>query len=136
MISAQKKAYDSSPSRKWIDLSFLNLNIRTPKPGMKFGLYKARFSLLICGTGDRRWIGYAFVDRDFDCEEMKEEDFCYDGVLEDPITSHGGEVIDANMPIQDPRAYYLMIFENEAANVLQEWTPIVRALERDIDQVG
>ncbi|OCK76085.1 hypothetical protein K432DRAFT_307150 [Lepidopterella palustris CBS 459.81] len=128
----QEVAAGKRPPRQWTDLSFLN--IQTPKfqDKRKYGTCKARFSLIICGSDHRRWVGYAFVDRDFDSEELEEDDFSYEGIQEDPIASNGE--LDANLPIWDPREYFLMIFDIQMAKVLKEWENLVRAVERCINE--
>jgi hypothetical protein len=64
---------------------------------------------------------------------MSEEDFCYEGHLEDPTTSHDGDSIDANRAIHDPRAYYLRVMEMQSAKVLSEWEIIARIVERSVE---
>jgi hypothetical protein len=124
-----------------IDLSFLKIHNTKANDNVKYGLYNARSSLAIHGSDDRRWVAFAFVDRDFDCEDLEEENCCYRGAQDDPIALDGEQdpnypVVDANMPIWDPREYFLRIFEIRMAKVLREWENVVRvvgvAIERNV----
>jgi len=77
----------------------------------------------------RRWVAYAFVDTDIDGEDLGDEVFSY---VKDPIASDGE--LDANLPIENPREYFLMIFEIRIAQVLKAWEYLVRTVERSIKQ--
>jgi hypothetical protein len=101
----------------------------------KYVLTEACFSLVICGTDHQHWVGYAFVDRHFDeDEDLDESLFPYKGCHEDPIVSDCGEdILDANLPIWDPRRYFLVILKFRIANVLKEWTGTALILGTSID---
>jgi hypothetical protein len=126
-FTSQGEAHKRSPRRDWTELSFLD-------PGSKdetHAMYQARYSLVLCGSGDQRWIGYAFVDRDFGPEEdMEEGDFSYTGFFEDPIASNENGTIDANRPIKDPREYFLRVLENQSKKVLNEWKSLVALIKK------
>jgi hypothetical protein len=130
-FAAQQEAADRSPHRDWTELAFLNSP--GPKADVYYAVYKARDSLVLCGSGDRHWIGYAFVDRDFDDEDMDEDDFSYEGFSEDPITSYGNDTLDANCPIKDPRDYFLRVLEIQSKKVLREWENLIWFVERAIN---
>lgn len=113
--------------REWINLSILEDN--TPDTKAPYGVYNSQFSLLICGSSNKHWIGYSFVDCDLDEEDMEEGDFTYHGMQDDPIAACAGGVIDANIPIQDPRAYFVVIFEVHIAKALKEAQNLVKMIE-------
>lgn len=93
-------------------------------------------SLVICGSSEWHYTGYAFVDRNFGGpdDDLDESSFLYDQVNEDPIPSDccGAEVIDANFPMWDCRAYYLSIVDHRSARVVKEWRVLVRLISRKI----
>jgi hypothetical protein len=88
-------------------------------------MHEAQISIIICGSDFRRWIAYSFVDTKFDDKELEETDEDLPNE-EDPIA--GGK-IDANDPIDDPREYFLTVFEIRAAQVAREWDRLVRTIE-------
>jgi hypothetical protein len=118
-------------AQQWMDLSFLKI------PGEKrVALFKSRYSLLVCGTDDTHWVGYCFVDRDLKENHFDEDDFCQQelGKHEDPIScDSGGHSIDANIPIADPRAYFLVITEIRIAGLCKGWECLIRLLECSIE---
>jgi hypothetical protein len=114
--------------------------LRTSNPDPKdetiFGIFKSRFSLVLCGSDDQHWVGWAFSDRDLEANNLEEDEFQYHTAMthEDPIASDNGErVLDANTPIRDARAYFLIIFDIRIAAVLLEWEILVRAVERGVE---
>ncbi|QDS70485.1 hypothetical protein FKW77_010069 [Venturia effusa] len=125
---------ESTKIRQWTDLSFLNPDLNKEST---CGIFKSRFSLVLCGSDDQHWTGWAFSDRDLVENELVEHEFQCDTMLphEDPIASDnvGGRVVDANTPIRDARAYFLVIFEIRIAAVSSEWEVLVRAVERGVE---
>lgn len=100
-------------------------------------MYEAQSSLVICGSDETQWTAYAFSDHYFDTEDLLDEVFSYQGVQEDPIawnTELDGIMVDANSPIWNPREYFLRILEIRIAHVRQEWTYLIRQVERYINQ--
>lgn len=91
---------------------------------------------MLCGSDNRHYVGYAFIDRDFDKDdESLDIDFPYAGVHEDPIASDcGRNTLNANLPIWDPRAYFMCIFKNRITTVLKEWESIVQTIGDSIDR--
>jgi hypothetical protein len=111
------------PPRQWTDLSFLDVQPPKSQAHRSYGIYEAQTSFHICGTGDRRWIAYAFVDTFFK-ENGSKEDFRYDPIaLSRP---------DARFPVFDPREYFLRIFDIRIAQVSYEWESLVRMVERAV----
>ena len=127
-----RKPVNSNPTRKWTDLSFLEIQSPESQDKKVYGIHEAQISFVICGSDDGRWVGYAFVDTNFDSEGLGDQVFPYEGVHEDLIASDGE--LDANLPIWNPREYFLMICEIRIAQVLKEWEFLVRTVERSIKQ--
>jgi hypothetical protein len=122
---------------QWINLSFLQTETPKTKGQEIHGIYRAHISLAIYGVSQRRWVAYAFDNNDFDDREFgdgdsEDEGYPYKGFQEDPIASDGK--FDANVPIWDPRVYFLFIFQNRMGQVLQEWEYLVRWIERNIER--
>lgn len=59
--------WNRKPPRKLIDISFLNIPKR--QVDAKFIVHEAQISLVICGSDETRWVGYAFVDTDFNAHD-------------------------------------------------------------------
>jgi len=100
-----------------------------------YGIYPTNISLTISGINDQQWVAYAFNnnafdDNDFDDEDLDDELCSSDGFHEDPIASNGA--VDANLPVWNPRIYFLIIFEIRMHRALNEWTFLVRWIERHI----
>lgn len=56
----------------------------------------------------------------------------YEGFHEDPIASDPW--IEANIPIWDPREYFLAIFEARIARVEKEWERLVLMVAKSIKE--
>lgn len=114
--------------RRSRDVSFLDwTNNDTPS-----FLYEAQISGLVAGTDETRWNGCLFVDNYFDDEEGKETVLCYHedslgegGMLMDPLT-FGTCAID--MPVWNPRSYWLMLLRVRLNQVFGEWQTVVTKL--------
>jgi hypothetical protein len=119
------------PQRKWTDLSFLKLSTPECQHDGKEGIHEAQISFVVCGPYDGQWVAYAFVDTKFDGDDVEDDEFSYEGFQEDPISN--GE-LDANVPIRNPRLYFLSVCKVRTAQVLREWQQIVRTVERSIRQ--
>jgi len=126
-----KLGTQTSPPRQWKDLSFLELQPFGSQNQRNYGIHQAQISVSICGSDDQRWVAYSFVDTHFDDNNLDDEIFSYEGIQDDPIAC--GK-IDANLPIGDPREYFLMIFEIQSNQVRKEWEYLVRMVERGIMQ--
>ena len=126
---SQRTARKTTPPRQWIDLEFLQIEPQDSQNPRHYGIHEAQISFALCGPDDGRWVGYAFVDTEFDGEDLTEDNFSYEGIHEDPIAL---DKMDANLPIWDPREYFLMIVEIRMAQVMKEWEYLVRTVERSI----
>ena len=114
---------------------------------------EAHFSFVICGSSNNFWTAYAFVDscidsgekedeRDFkknDADDDNDDDDDDDSIVsdelgtlrEDPILANG-EYAGIDRPIEDPREYFLHVFESRMSQLLREWQTVVTTLERSI----
>jgi hypothetical protein len=91
-------------------------------------IYQAHISVIIVGTGEKRWTAFSFADTYFDPdEEPGEDEFSYQLNMADPIISGGYH--DANKPDWNPRAYFLMSVRNRLEQVSREWHVLVRQVE-------
>jgi len=135
------------------DLSILSEDSPAFQEQPKPYLHSAHFSFRLIGTNRRNWTAYAFArgERDdlvpdpeepdedgelVDDDECDEDD---DGTfapqIEDLIASATEldmPVIRADVPIFDPRVYFLVIFQHWAVRIAKEWTDVVDLLQRDI----
>jgi hypothetical protein len=133
-----------NPLRQSRDLSFLKIQDLESEDARDYELYETQFSLTVCGFDDFRWVSYGFADSDYEEEDTGDEDIDEEvedgdqsggkgpGFIEDPIASCGK--IDACHPIQNPREYFLTVFEIRSTEILNEWEHVVRTLERSINQ--
>jgi hypothetical protein len=100
-------------------------------------MHEAQSSLVIYGSDETRYTACAFSDHYFDVEDLLDEVFSYDGIQEDPIawnTEIDGMLPDANKPIWNPREYFMRMLEIRISHVGQEWTYLIRHVERCINQ--
>jgi len=132
------RSSSSSQPEQLIDVSFINANSNNPQNNSKYGIYDARFSLLICGPDHVRWTGFAFVNNGLstDGEGAREGDSEFE---EDPIASQyeGGRcfgIVGANSPIYDPREYYILVMGIRLAAILEHWRKLGRWLELSIGE--
>lgn len=117
-----KQESDPKAPKKWIDLSFLETD--ESHGGTTYGLYQAQFSVVIYGMNETRWTAYAFENNHFDERfenDLEEEEYSSLDFQEDPIA---GE-LDANMPITNPRVYFLRIFRARISQILQFWGDVI-----------
>lgn len=110
-----------------MDLSFLQTEALKSQ-GQKYGIHHSHISLVMYGLSDRRWVAYAFDQNTFDDKDLEDEIYPSENFHEDPITK-----VDADLPIWDPREYFLLTFKTRMCQVLKEWRNLVRWIERSID---
>ena len=114
--------------RAWTDLTFLIRDFPGFRQEGYLCLYEAHVAVAICGTSERRWIGYCFEDTAFDPGSgLDEDDFCYESINADPIASNG--VTDANCPFWNPREYFLTILRIRVGQTQEEWVETVQTIE-------
>lgn len=130
-IDEYNEATNKQRPKHFLDLSFLN-----PEENTKYCIFKARFSLIICGSDFQRWNGYGFASSDYDgLVEMDPPDDDYE---EDPIAGacEAGEnlpAVDANLSFNHPLEYYLVVFQNRIAGLLKEWRNVVSFIEEKFE---
>jgi len=140
LIDEDNEATSKQQPKPFLDLSFLD-----SQENRGYGIFKARFSLGICGSDNRRWTGYGFADSEYDGlveleppEEDGEEDSLAEYCEEDPIAGacevDGNlPVVTANFPIYHPLEYFLVIFKNRIARLRNEWRNLVGFVEEKIE---
>lgn len=131
---------DSESLAKWTDVAFLNIGRAGSDHEGSFGIHETQFSFVICGLDNTRWVAYAFDDSEVDDESgdgLEDNVSSLGGLQEDPTAYNDDEVLDADLPLWDPREYFLRIFKSRTAQVLKEWEDLVlrveRSIKRDID---
>lgn len=130
-----RQSVTQRPPWKWIDLSFLGLEMPGSGDRSRFGIYQGHFALAISGSNNRRWTAISFENDPFSErfeKDLEEELFSYDAIQEDLIVS--GHVVDANKPVQDVRGYFLWILSGRSTQQLRFWDHLVLYLERSVDR--
>lgn len=116
--------------RKWTDLSFLRESTKELPQGPKgiHGIFEAHISFVIVGSDYKRWVGYAFQDTEWedsssDCEEIESQsDLISDAELQ------------MNLPVWNPKEYFLMVLQTRMAQVAEEWMRLIRKVESSVKQ--
>ena len=125
---------DPRSLRKSYNLSLFDYEGRKP-PGF---LYEAEISCAITGSDDWTWCGYCFTDAYFDpLKDGKENASQYwgdsqlsEGMCADPFT-YGAT--DTDVPIQDPKEYYLVVMASRIRQVEREWRRVVEMWGENIN---
>lgn len=133
-VSLQRAPLEQQPqkadhSTKWTDLSFL----KSQKNNLHhYRIREAQISFVIVGSDNYRWDGYCFA---FDEEEDLLDEDSHPIRKDDPI-SWDGKICrcDANIPIWDPRKYFLAVFESRISQILAEFERLVRMIAKSINQ--
>lgn len=143
-VVLQEESKDRKPdSLPWLDNNFMNPPKSDQKECRIAGMYKARFTITMCGTAYSRYAVWAFADplpgvqSEETIEDHNVEDnFPYPDPLtgfplphEDPICSWSGDFVDANLPVMDGREYGLLILENHLRRLLKHWKDVQHAIE-------
>jgi hypothetical protein len=97
-------------------------------------MYEAHISFVICGLDEGRWTAYAFDDTEFDGDALYDRIFPCEGFHADPIASEYHDDIDAELPIWNPREYFLRVVASRIARAAEEWEALVRPVERSITE--
>jgi hypothetical protein len=92
---------------------------------------------MVAGSYEWRWVAYYFVDTYFDvAEEAKETVQSYyedslgpEGMRADPLTFG---VIIADNPIQNPKEYFLRVFQIRINRVKREWQQVVAKMQQSV----
>jgi hypothetical protein len=137
------------PATGLSNLSFLNLE--PSEEGIpSYCLKKSHVSIVICGSDNVQWVGYAFTnsadnkdddesdgsetdgteDEDEDEDEVKFQRDLFASVDSD-------SVIDANMPTYDAREYWLCVIHLRLDFIVKKWAHTVLKIEQRVrDHVG
>jgi len=88
------------------------------------------FSFVICGIREKRWGAYAFdTDSGYDLHDKID---C-GGQHLDPIGSClSVDDVDAELPIWNPREYFLNVVARRVTRAADAWEGLLRAIERRI----
>jgi hypothetical protein len=119
----------TKPPRRWIDLSFLNidgLESRAQDSTEVWGMQEAQVSCVINGTDDWRWVGYGFVDSEVDglLVDCSDEELGLDQIAME---------LEARFPVWQPRRYWVKIFELRIASIGKHWEYNLYKLQCAID---
>ncbi|ORY01190.1 hypothetical protein BCR34DRAFT_592345 [Clohesyomyces aquaticus] len=133
------------PMRKRIDLSFFNIPKQANDGHGTYGLQEAHVSLSIIGVDHHRWACYCFADTDIGSacpddqsheDEQEETDAAEEEEMkEDPVVSdgQGDEVPEADMPVWDPRDYFLRVVDVRMKQILREWENVVHVVDEGVE---
>lgn len=116
-----------------MDLSFLKGSACDVESQDTYGVYQAHFSLILSGHSDRRWVAYSFDNNNIEDDEDEEDKNSKDDkcpLREDMMALDAEGYTD--MPIFDPREYFLLTFRSQMDRILKEWTYLVRHIDRDV----
>jgi hypothetical protein len=97
-------------------------------------MFESRFSVVICGSSEKQWAVYAFDDTYSDGDDLEEKmSGAFQTFHADPIVSClGGDDVDADLPIWDPRRYFLLSVANRITGAANGWMTLMRTVERSI----
>lgn len=98
-------------------------------------MFESRFSVVTYGSSEKQWAVYAFDDTESDGDDLYEKMIGALPVLHvDPIVSclYGDEPVDANLPIWNPRRYFLLVVANRITRAADGWMNLMTTVERSI----
>lgn len=127
---------DKFPLRKSRLLSFLERSRPTFEEGGNLDcLHESQWSCIVTGFNNTVWSVYGFTDTyfyDTDDEFDRVSVNYYQRCLEDEDRMEYDPIIgsDANLPIQDPREYFVATLLSCMNHILEEWNNIITRLER------
>ena len=125
-LHAQRR--NIKPHRDWINLSFLAHLLPKPTKHGDLGLYPAQISFTLCGTSVRQYVGYGFEDAKFDPDrEFGDGEFSLNEFHADQMT-RGKQ--DANLPVWDPREYFLLNLRHRVEQICEEWGRVVHDFDK------
>ncbi|KAI8669666.1 hypothetical protein NCS57_00782300 [Fusarium keratoplasticum] len=139
----KRKSAASDTLRNVTDLSFLVRKPRSPlPPTTKAYLCETQTTVLISGSDPWRWVAYCFVDTYFESEDKRESVDAYDEEVEiddeshvlfrpDPFTTAES---DANLPVLNPREYFLIVLESRLRQARDEWHTLATNMGDSINE--
>ncbi len=95
-------------------------------------LYEAQASIVIIGIDHSTWTAYGTADTYFDSKVRHNSRTKGSKGPWDPLP--GGVALDMNIPIWDPREYFLTVVESRLSGILKEWSLNIRGMEDAIEQ--
>ncbi|KAL6413264.1 hypothetical protein AUP68_02771 [Ilyonectria robusta] len=127
---------DKFPLRKSRLLSFLERSPPTSEVGGNLDcLHESQWSCVVTGFNNTVWNVYGFTDTyfyDTDDEFDRVSVNYYQRCLQDEDRMEYDPIIgtDANLPIQDPREYFVATLLSCINHILEEWNNIITRFER------
>lgn len=114
------------PLRRSRDVSFLDDSV----PSRSHYIYESQISCNITGPDVWRWVAYFFVEtyHDHESRETVQEHHA-DSFPMDPLTNG---TVAADMPLADPRAYFIVVFHIRLSQVKCEWEKIVDKIRQGV----
>jgi hypothetical protein len=95
-------------------------------------VYEAHISVTVTGLDPFVWTAYGLVDTYFSTEDSVETYHLQNGFgRPDPF---GAGITDADLPIWEPREYFLKIAKIRMWGLVREWRGIIDRMETDIQQ--
>lgn len=91
---------------------------------LQANLYEAQVSVLVTGVDEWFWTAYCCAETYFGSEEPV--NYYYENHLDAPS---GGE-ISSQLPVWNPREYFLSILSRRLKQVTKEWSNVVEAVEQ------
>lgn len=126
--SNDKNAGNSLPDISFLDVGICNFQKPT--------LQASHFTLTVIGWDHYKWSAFAFAKRGTPVEATEEEEDDEENDLDsndhmDAIAGGSGDnnVMAADQPIWDPRAYWLIIVEKYVRQSTEEWCKLVYHIE-------
>lgn len=123
-----------SALRKSILLSFLTKPRATAEEGDILDcLHEAQWSCVVVGYNNTVWNGYGltdtyFYDADSPFDRTTFRYFQDDDLLRDPISG-----LEANLPVQNPREYFLTALRARVKDIKEEWEHIISRLGQEME---
>lgn len=129
-ISNRLEEAARKPHRHWIDLTFMMEFLPDLRDDYVRVLYPEQISVTICGTSETSYIVYCFHDNEFDEDrELGEYEPSMGDFIPDQIFNAKEDLQDANMPIWNPREYFLMTLASRIKQVVEEWTRLIQTID-------
>ncbi|OKL58646.1 hypothetical protein UA08_06143 [Talaromyces atroroseus] len=100
---------------------------RPPNSSVQDCIYESQFSLIICVMDDFFWTAYFCADGYYAERDTVDE------YLKEGLDGPSGGQRPCDMPIWDPRYYFLAVLAIRISQVTAEWTVLVQALEDYLD---
>ncbi|KAI4691425.1 uncharacterized protein J4E84_003719 [Alternaria hordeiaustralica] len=121
-----------------------SLRVHMSHETRQYVIRKAHTSIVICGWDKSKWVGWAFVNASLNPKLREDEEDDGEGQEDEPedveedyfaVDGDGRtcSIRDANVPIWNPRRYWLRIIELRVLRILEEWVLLVRFVEKGVE---